>query len=214
MPEQTYWERLRLNRRHLLRAGGIGLAGLSGAALIGCGDSEDGADSSGSGGSSTTTSSDTASSSGGGGDWYKGERAPGFQASLGVVPINEKARVAGGTFTRAETDTTRQQDPDVSIARSDHEIINDRLVYANGWNMELTPDLLESYEVADDGLSIVLNLRPGIKTHNIAPAASSPRRTSRTASSGRPASSTPRRRRSTHAPASSLGSNAPRSSMT
>ena len=169
MPEQTYWERLRLNRRHLLRAGGIGLAGLSGAALIGCGDSEDGADSSGSGGSSTTTSSDTASSSGGGGDWYKGERAPGFQASLGVVPINEKARVAGGTFTRAETDTTRQQDPDVSIARSDHEIINDRLVYANGWNMELTPDLLESYEVADDGLSIVLNLRPGIKTHNIAP---------------------------------------------
>ena len=169
MPEQTYWERVRLNRRHLLRAGGIGLAGLSGAALIGCGDSEDGADSSGSGGSSTTTSGDTASSSGGGGDWYKGERAPGFQASLGVVPINEKARVAGGTFTRAENDTTRQQDPDVSIARSDHEIINDRLVYANGWNMELTPDLLESYEVADDGLSIVLNLRPGIKTHNIAP---------------------------------------------
>ena len=170
MPELTYWERLRIDRRRLLRATGLGVAGLGGAALIGCGGDDDSTDTGGgsSGGSSSSGGGSEAAASSGG-DWYKGERAPGFDPAVGVVPINEKARVAGGTFTRPDTDTTRQQDPDVSIARSDHELINDRLVYANGWTMELTPDLLESYEIADDGLSIVLNLRPGIKTHNIAP---------------------------------------------
>ncbi|MGE3960090.1 MAG: ABC transporter substrate-binding protein [Dehalococcoidia bacterium] len=169
MAELNYWERRRPGRRGLLRSAGIGLAGLGGAALIGCGDGDDSSDASGGSGGDTSSSGSSSAAASSGSDWYKGERAPGFDPALGVVPINEKARVAGGTFTRPDTDTTRQQDPDVSIARSDHEIINDRLVYANGWTMELMPDLLESWEVADDGLSIVLNMREGIKTHNIAP---------------------------------------------
>jgi peptide/nickel transport system substrate-binding protein len=46
----------------------------------------------------------------------------------------------------------------------------DRLVYANGWTMNVTPDLLTSYELVDkQGLEMVLKLRPGIKTHNKPP---------------------------------------------
>ncbi|MPZ99944.1 MAG: hypothetical protein GEU80_11550 [Dehalococcoidia bacterium] len=168
MRERAYWDRTRLGRRRLLRATGVGAAGLTGAALLGCGsdDEDGGGDSSGDSGGTSGASGTTAATAG---DWFQGPRAPGFDESLGVTPINEQPRVPGGTFTRAEPDTTRQQDPDISIARSDHELINDRLVYANGWTSELTPDLLESYEVTDEGLGVILKLRSGIKTHNIAP---------------------------------------------
>ncbi|MEX2229887.1 MAG: ABC transporter substrate-binding protein [Dehalococcoidia bacterium] len=97
-------------------------------------------------------------------------RATGFDPALGVVPINEKAVKQGGTFRRSYPDTTRQQDPDISIYGSDHEWINDRLFYANGWTMELVPDMLESFELIDPkGLELLLRLRPGIKTHNTPP---------------------------------------------
>ncbi|MPZ97824.1 MAG: hypothetical protein GEU80_00580 [Dehalococcoidia bacterium] len=38
---ETYWQRHRLGRRALIRGGGVGIAGLAGAALIGCGDDEE-----------------------------------------------------------------------------------------------------------------------------------------------------------------------------
>ncbi len=44
MSELNYWNRLhstRLSRRSALRGGGLGLAGLTGALLIGCGDDDD-----------------------------------------------------------------------------------------------------------------------------------------------------------------------------
>ena len=170
MLEGTYWSRRRLGRRAMLRGAGVGVAGLAGAALLGCGSGDDDGSSGGDGGAAGTSESGVSQSGGGSAGLPTIGRAPGFDPALGVTPINEKPLVPGGTFRRNDTDTTRQQDPDVSIAGSDHELINDRLVYANGWTMELTPDLLESYEVTDpDGLEIVLKLRPGIKTHNIEP---------------------------------------------
>jgi len=175
MPEGGYWTRRRLSRRGMLRGAGVGIAGLAGAALIGCGGSDDeGGDGGGSSGGGTGGAS-TGAATGGGGEAGSGiptnvTRAAGFDPSLGVVPINEKNVVPGGTFRRRRADTTRQQDPDISIAGSDHEFVNDRLLIANGWTMELQPDLLESYEITDpDGLEMVLKLRPGIKTHDIAP---------------------------------------------
>jgi len=155
----------------MLRGTGVGVAGLAGAALLGCGSGDDEGSGGGDGGGGGATSPSGASQGGGGSAGLPTiSRAPGFDPALGVTPINEKPLVPGGTFRRFDNDTTRQQDPDISIAGSDHELINDRLVYANGWTMELTPDLLESYEITDaDGLEIVLKLRPGIKTHNIEP---------------------------------------------
>jgi peptide/nickel transport system substrate-binding protein len=50
------------------------------------------------------------------------------------------------------------------------EMVNDRLVYANGWTMKVTPDLLSSFELVDKtGLEMVFKLRPGIKAYDRAP---------------------------------------------
>ena len=94
------------------------------------------------------------------------KRAEGFDPKLGTVAVNTKKVIKGGTFSRAVPDTTREQDPDVSIAGADVETTQDRLVYANGWTMNITPDMLTSYELVDKtGLQMVFKIRPGIKTH-------------------------------------------------
>ena len=45
----------------------------------------------------------------------------------------------------------------------------DRLMIANGWTQEITPDMLQSYEIVDK-LQMVFKLRPGIKMHPTPPA--------------------------------------------
>ena len=145
-----------MQRRAMLRGAGIGIAGLAGAALIGCGGNK-------SSGGGAQAVSDAES-----GAPKNVTRADGFEAKYGVVPINRKKRVPGGTYRRARTDTSRENDPDVSIAGADWEIVGDRLAVANGFNQKVTPDMLQSFEVVD-ALNIVLKLRPGIKTHNVAP---------------------------------------------
>jgi len=167
MREGNDWVRRRWGRRAVLRGASATAAGLAGAALIGCG-----------GGDETKAAPKAAqqgpaqagSPAAVSGAPSKVKRADGFDSKLGVVPVNSKELVKGGIFRRAVRDTTRQQDPDISIAGSDLEYVNDRLFYANGWTMKLQPDLLESHEVRDPrGMEIVLKLRPGIKTHNKPP---------------------------------------------
>lgn len=71
MPTDSNWRERRIGRRTALRAGGIGLAGLAGAALVGCGSDDGGAStpasggSGGSGGSSNTSSNTGASATAG-----------------------------------------------------------------------------------------------------------------------------------------------------
>ena len=154
-----------LTRRAVLRGATFGAAGLASAALLGC----------------ASTSKPSVQAPAGGGGTGTGatagvsipkniKRAPGFTANLGLAPVNTKKVIPGGTYRRDTNDTSREQDPDVSIAGSDHELVNDRLFNANGWTMEISPDLLASYELVDKkGLQILLKLRPGIKTHNKAP---------------------------------------------
>jgi peptide/nickel transport system substrate-binding protein len=152
------------SRRTVLRGSAIGLAGLAGAALLGCGGGGEGegGGSGGSGGGGLTAAESGAPKN--------VTRAEGFDPKLGELPINSKKVVKGGVFRRDFGDTTREQDPDVSIAGADAEAVMDRLVYANGWTMKVTPDMLTSYELVDkSGLEMVFKLRPGIKTHNIAP---------------------------------------------
>jgi len=96
------------------------------------------------------------------------KRAPGFDPKYGVVEINDKKVVKGGTFRRQRTDTSRENDPEVSIAGADWELVADRLAYANGFTMQITPDLMQSYEWIDKQ-NLVIKLRPNVKTHNVAP---------------------------------------------
>jgi peptide/nickel transport system substrate-binding protein len=140
----------------------VGLAGLAGAALLGCG----GGDGDGGGGATSRTGDPAAES----GAPKNVKRAEGFDAKLGQLDVNNKKVIKGGVYRREFNDTTREQDPDVSIAGADAEAVMDRLVYANGWTMKLTPDMLTSYELVDkQGLEMVFKLRPGIKTHNLPP---------------------------------------------
>lgn len=155
--------RTALSRRSMIRGGAMGLAGLAGAALLGCGGSTSGT---GGGTGGTGTAVDPSVS----GAPKNVKRADGFDPSLGQVDINYKKRIPGGVYRESATDTSRENDPDVSISGADWQHIADRLMVVNGWTMKVEPDMLTSYEVVDKtGLQYVLKLRPGIKTHNKAP---------------------------------------------
>ena len=148
-----------VGRRSVLRGIGVGALGLSGAALIGCG--------------GTSAPAPSAPASGGAAAAASGApknvvRADGYDPKFGVVPINNKKVKLGGAYVRAYTDTSRENDPDISAAQSDWELIGDRLSTANGFTQKVSPDMLQSFEVADP-LNIILKLRSGIKTHNAAP---------------------------------------------
>ncbi|RLT26393.1 MAG: ABC transporter substrate-binding protein [Chloroflexi bacterium] len=163
MTMASRWMGTPLERRSVLRGAGLGLAGLTGAALFGCGGSQ-----SSSGGESTGAQAGGQASVAGSGAPAKVTRADGFDPKLGTVPVNNKKLVKGGTYRRAGTDTSRENDPDVSIAQADWELVGDRLATANGFNMKLSLDMLASYEWIDKQ-NLVLKIRPGIKTHNVAP---------------------------------------------
>ncbi len=168
MPEGSYWKRARFSRRSALRYATVGAGGLLGAALVGCGGGSSASPTAGTGGAGATQASGGTSTGGGGGVPKDVKRAPGADPKFGDTPVNAKDVKQGGTYTFYKTDTTRQQDPDISIAGSDHEFLNDRLFYANGFTMELTPDLLASYEPKSP-LETILHLRPGVKTIARAP---------------------------------------------
>src|SRR5437870_9815618 len=144
-------------RRSVLRAGAFGSAGLAAAALLGCG------------GSKTPAGNSSASNTSGApgeGIPKNIKRADGFNAKIGQVAINNKKVIMGGTYRESASDTSRENDPDVSISGADWQHMADRLVIANGWTMKIQPDMLVSWELVDkQGLQIVMKLRPGIKTH-------------------------------------------------
>src|SRR5204862_7874570 len=79
--------------------------------------------------------------------------------------VNNQRVIQGGTYRTAGTATTVQFDPDVEKGSTDLQIMDDRLLYANGYTQELSLDLLTSYEMVDkQGLELIFKIRPGIKT--------------------------------------------------
>ena len=122
MPEGGYWARRQISRRGMLRGAGVGLAGLAGAALIGCGGDDDGGDGDGGGGDSSAATGTGGDGGGAAGSGIPANvtRAPGFDPSLGLVPINQKDMVPGGTFRATflpSTVRTRMREPRVACAR-------------------------------------------------------------------------------------------------
>jgi ABC-type transport system substrate-binding protein len=143
----NYWQRKELSRRGVLRGGGIGLAGLAGVSLVGCGDD----DSSGK------------------------SAAPGFNAATSSVPTPAPTSAArrGGKLrlTSANLDYPDiHQGVHVGTQTSAQWAI-DTLMTLNEptpGDFKLAPMLAETLEQPDDQ-TYVYKLRKGVKFQNVAP---------------------------------------------
>ena len=138
-----------------MRGAALGGAGLAAAALIGCGDDDDDDD------DDAGTAATATQPSGG-------------AATATAAPTEPAAGQPrpGGTFTYAVT-TSRagEADPHVStsIAWSLYMWAGDQAVRRNRAGSEITGQLVESWEIAPDGLAMTMNVRPNAKWQNKAP---------------------------------------------
>ena len=90
--ERNFWTRNRISRRAALRGAGLGIAGLAGAALIGCGDDEED-DTGGAAGAAATSAAATSAAA---------------TSAAGAAAVPAAAAQAGGTFkssTNLDVDT-------------------------------------------------------------------------------------------------------------
>ncbi len=193
MPEGTnYWGRRSFSRRSAIRGGGIGIAGLAGAALIGCGGGDDGG-SGAEGGGATATPMQNILSEG------AGTTATATGADATPVPADQ-VRVAPGLYdvqvppSAAELNplvngryggtllTTYLDPPHMDINRTlsctiftTNNYTNSKVTRAKGgatahpFIIELEGDLAESWEANPDSTQFTFHIRPGIKTHNVDP---------------------------------------------
>lgn len=155
---ENYWTRRRLSRRDTLRLAGIGTAGLTGAALIGCGEDED---------APATNGAGATTAPGGGGKGGPDGAGPAGEG----IPVVEGDPIPGGSFTSPATSTYLQHDPHTALGPNIWHLIGEKALEQDQRTGEVVPSLLiESFEVADDqGLELIFKVRPGIETHDIPP---------------------------------------------
>jgi len=153
MTHANYWTRP-LSRRAAIRGAALGVVGLTGAALIGCGtDEENGA------------GADTGTPTGGSG------------GLVTATPVATDQATRGGTLRVSITADPTTLDPyktASSPARTFTSYFYSRLLRfetkpgVDIYDQAVTGDLAESFESVD-GQTWILNLRKGVKFHNIAP---------------------------------------------
>ena len=180
MPEGTYWSRRTVDRRALLRGAGVGLAGLAGAALVGCG--------AGGGESASTTSNasrdDATLRKAGGGKVSKDQvRLKAGTTFDGIAPPSgaERDPIANGRYGGTLL-TTYLDPPHMDFNRTLSCTVNTTMDYtknkltrakfgplAHPLNIEIEPDLAEKWEVNADATVFTFHLRRGVKFQNVAP---------------------------------------------
>ena len=147
--EGNYWSRQRLSRRGALKAGAIGLAGLAGAALIGCGGDDDDDDGGGGGGGGGATSSPSAGASGG--PKSGGTLVWGMETD--IDPIDPQTVNSWATWR-------------VNYQLAETLVSKDLTVDTGGGEQPDIMKLAESVEVSEDGTEYTFTLRQGVKFHD------------------------------------------------
>jgi peptide/nickel transport system substrate-binding protein len=166
-----------LDRRTVLRGSLIAVGGLSAAALLGCGEDDEGP-------------GDAPEGSGDGGTPAVATVAPGVDQNPAQLRQEEGLPYPfgypepatepkdGGTATIAVTWDVSTMDPTKSAAGGTITVPNvayNRLIgFVSGIHydplkLELKPELAESWERSPDGLVYTFKIRPGVKWHNVPP---------------------------------------------
>lgn len=183
--ETNYWIRRRISRRAALRGAAAGIAGIAGAALIGCGRDDD----------------DTAATSGG--PSQQGQQQPTASATAeaaGSPMPAGRIRIPGGFYDNPIPPTPAELNPAVNgryggklvgyyldpptmdinrmlscTVYHTMQYTQNKLVAgktgatAHPFIVEIEPDLAESWEPSPDNTEFTFHLRTGVKTHNVDP---------------------------------------------
>jgi peptide/nickel transport system substrate-binding protein len=183
--DSNYWARRSMGRRTVLRGAGLGLTGLAGAALIGCGGSD----------SPATTTPRTGQT----GQQITATAAATEAAGSTPVPADQ-VRLTPGVYEgpvgpsaaelnpavnakRGGTLQVRYLDPPrMDLSRTLSCTIYHTLSYttnkltrgkvgplADPFRVDIEPDLAESWEASEGGTKHTFNLRRGVNFHNKAP---------------------------------------------
>ena len=161
MDETNFWTKRtgRLSRRSMLRGGALAVAGLAGAALIGCGDDDDDG-----GGATTTATQPTAAPA------TSGTQAAAAAAATSAAPtVADVPR--GGELIWANSYDPPNLDPHTGTSGGERQYLHmpyDKLVNTTGMGLNTPAGLLEprlslaeSWEQLDDK-TVVMHLRPDV----------------------------------------------------
>lgn len=157
-------------RRELLRSGALATLGLGAAALLGCGDDEDGAG----------DAAPTAAAGAGDGPLAAAKKQAEEWGSPYPFQFPEPATTPkkGGTFRWSTNWDPSTFDPATSQAggtMGPTNVVYNRLLgykrgaHADPFKLEIEPEIAKRWEVAPDGLTYTFTLFPGIKWQNVAP---------------------------------------------
>ncbi len=75
----------------------------------------------------------------------------------------------GGTYVEVSFADAENLNPILSVdtaSRDNHMLLFDKLVVVDGDTLEVIPDLAESWEISDDGLTYTFHLREGVTWHD------------------------------------------------
>lgn len=160
--ERNYWLKQRttqrISRRGMLRGAALGTAGLAGAVLIGCGDSDD----------ATATATATPDGGGGGGSAATATAAPTEAPAASMDPVQGEilSGVSANVYETVDGHQTVASPVLTVLLRAQSKLLR----FSNPNLGELTGDLAESWEQVSP-TEIILNMRQGVTFHDAGPGA-------------------------------------------